>query len=308
MTKPLVIILLSTYNGEKYIREQLESLYQQTLQDYFILIRDDGSTDNTVNIIKHCTAQYANIQLIEGPNIGVINSFFSLLNATPDNTYRYYAFCDQDDVWMPHKLSSAVKQLNASPVPTASLHCSRLNYTDHQLNTLGLSAIPCTGFGNALVENSAIGCTQVFGEDIKQLILRGNPEHMMMHDWWAYLVAAAFGQVIYDAEPSMQYRQHAGNVVGWDKQSTKMLKKAAHFIDNLIIKKNGLECLTQAQHFLDTYPDLPLAKQSVLHDFLQLRHSGSIIERYQFLKQHQIQRTNKLEQLILTSAVLARLH
>ncbi len=308
MKEAQVFILLSTYNGEKYIRQQLDSLCQQTFRDFSVLVRDDGSTDTTVEIIEHYARQYANINLLKGRNIGVVKSFFALLKNSPSNPLQFYAFCDQDDVWKPDKLATAVKALTAAPNPSAALYCTRLAIVDQQLRPLGLSPIPSHfGFENALVENTAIGCTQIFGETIRQIILKADPEVMMMHDWWAYLVATAFGTVIYAAEPSLYYRQHTHNVVGWDKGFTSLLKKSAAFLDNLMLKKNGLESLNQAQHFLNAYPNLPIAKQILLNDLLQLRHTGSLIDRYRFLTQHAVKRNHRLENLILMLAIWAGL-
>lgn len=309
MTDVSIVVLLSTYNGEKYLRELLDSLLLQTFQNTQIIVRDDGSTDQTVNILKQYAAQHACLTLLEGANIGVIKSFMALLRHCPPRPHQYYAFCDQDDAWDPDKLVNALKHLEALPTPDNALYCSRFAITDPQLKPMGISAMPkFIGFENALVENVALGCTQVFGESIKQLILKANPGHMMMHDWWAYLVAAAFGTVIYDPQPSICYRQHANNTVGWDKNLTRMLKKSTIFLDNLILKRNGLQSLKQAQHFLNTYPELSATKKKILADLLGLKQGSSLLNRYRFLVRHAVKRNHALENLILKLTVLAGLH
>lgn len=309
MTNVSVVVLLSTYNGEKYLRELLNSLLLQTLQNIQIIVRDDGSTDQTVNILKQYAAQHVRLTLIEGVNIGVVKSFMALLRSCLPLPQQYYAFCDQDDVWHPDKLANGLKHLEAVSTPDNALYCSRFAITDPQLKPIAVSAIPqFIGFENALVENVALGCTQVFGESIKQLILKANPEHMMMHDWWAYLVASAFGTVIYDPQPSIDYRQHVNNTVGWDKNLTSMLKKSTAFLDNLVLKRKGLQSLNQAQHFLNTYPELPVTKKKILTDLLGLRQGGTVVDRYKFLLQHAIKRNHTLENLILKLTILVGLH
>lgn len=308
LTHP-VVILLSTFNGQRYLDELINSLYAQTYQNFSILVRDDGSSDQTVAILKKFTEKYSNMTLIEGNNIGVIKSFSYLLKQCPANLQQFYAFCDQDDVWQPAKIENAVRQLNATANPASALYCTRLEYTDSELNRIGFSAIPrFFGFENALIENSAIGCTMVFGAAIRETILAANPERMMMHDWWAYLAASAFGQVIYDPEPGIRYRQHANNVVGWDKRLSKLLKKSSGFLRNILSDKQGLQSLRQAEYFLNTYPELPEEKQKLIVELIKLRHSGNILDRYRFLNRTNIRRNNAIENLILKLTILFKLH
>lgn len=309
MTNAVVVVLLSTYNGEHYLQEQLDSLLQQTFPNIQLVVRDDGSTDNTLEILKQYTAQHPRITLLEGTNIGVVKSFTALLKHCPTLPQVYYAFCDQDDVWHPDKLAIAVKHLATTPTPDTALYCSRFTITNQHKQPIGLSAIPrFVGFENALVENVAQGCTQVFGETIRQLLLKANPEHMMMHDWWTYLVASAFGTVVYDPQPTIDYRQHARNTVGWDKNLTSMLRKSTVFLDNLMVKRNGLQSLNQARHFLHSYPELPTEKQEVLIELLRLKQNSAVLDRYKFMMQHAIKRNNPIENLILTLTLLAGLH
>lgn len=309
MNNEHVVILLSTYNGQRYLSQQLDSLCRQTFSHFSILIRDDGSSDASVEVVKGYVARYENIKLIAGENLGVVRSFLELLKAAPSSPQHYYAFCDQDDVWQPEKLEVAVARLRAESNPDVALYFSRLKIVDPQLQSLGISAIPAyIGFENALVENAALGCTQVFGASIRQLMLQAQPELMMMHDWWAYLLAATFGTVIYDAEPRIAYRQHTANVVGWDKNMVSLLKKSKIFLHNLLIQKNGLQSLRQAQYFLHAYPDMPTDKRNTLTQLLALRESGGMFDRYQFLMQHTVKRNHKLENMILALTVIAGLH
>ena len=104
--KNKVLILVSTYNGEKYLPEQLDSLYAQEGVDIHILVRDDGSKDNTIGILKNYQGSKGKMTIIEGENIGAGQSFLALINEATTNypDYDYYAFCDQDDVWYGNKV------------------------------------------------------------------------------------------------------------------------------------------------------------------------------------------------------------
>lgn len=308
VSPPPILILLSTYNGQRYLGELLDSLYAQTEQNFSVLVRDDGSTDQTLTLLKAYCESHSNITLIEGANVGVIESFMALLRECSVRSGQLYAFCDQDDIWHPEKLSRAVSKINATAEPMSTLYCSRLTYTDSELHILGQSAIPrFFGFENALVENVAIGCTMMFGENIRQKMLSADTTKMMMHDWWAYLCGSAFGELIYDPESNIYYRQHANNTVGWNKRLTRMLRKSTGFLANILRDKQGLQSLKQATVFLETYPELALEKQAVIREILSLREKG-ILSRYRFLQQTKIQRNHPLENFILNLTILLNLH
>lgn len=212
-----VQILMSTYNGEKYIETQLNSILEQNYKQIFLLIRDDGSTDHTLKILSQYERKYKNISVIRGENIGVIESFFTLMQKA-DEKADYYAFSDQDDKWLAHKISKAIEALEKEDDKKALLYCSSKTLVDKDLKLLH-SEIDYTkeiipSFGNALVQNICTGCTCVFNKKLCDSIKNNIPNNIIMHDWWLYLVAAAFGKVIYDKNSYILYRQHEGNVHG----------------------------------------------------------------------------------------------
>lgn len=306
---PHVNIVLSTYNGERYLAQLLESLYAQSHQNFSLWIRDDGSVDGTLAILKKYATVNANLTLIEGKNIGISQSFLAILAHCPTDSAQFYAFCDQDDVWKPEKLVQALSKLMATKAPATSLYCSRLEYVDSQLVHLGYSMIPTDfGFENALVENVAIGCTIVFGGELKTKIQTANPENLMMHDWWAYLVASGFGAVLYDPDPTILYRQHAHNVVGWNKRLPTLLKKASGYLRNIVQEQQGLQCLKQAEYFLQTFQDLSQSKQTLIREFIGLRRKGNLLDCFRFLKKHGIQRNHPIENGVLMLTVLFKRH
>ena len=217
-------ILLSTYNGESYLREQLDSLLAQSLfqnevWEVVITVRDDGSTDKTCEILKEYSERNDALTYYAGENKGVIRSFFELIEGVPDDV-DFIALSDQDDVWMKDKMQRAVSQLLMFNASNPVLYCGMPLLTDENLTPV--SSIMYTdsvtpSFGNALVENICTGCTAVFNRSLAKLVKLERPAFTVMHDWWMYLLAAAFGQVVFDSEPHMYYRQHSDNTVGVKK-------------------------------------------------------------------------------------------
>lgn len=214
MEKIKIAILLSTYNGEKYIEEFLASLRLQEWQYVTLIVRDDGSTDNTLNILKSNNDLFGLKILPSDGNIGSAKSFFLLLKEAGYD-FDYYAFADQDDVWLPNKLSRVVSCFEMVSEAIPALYCSGLEYVDEDLRHLKWHNVPRkVGFGNALVENIATGCTIVLNKSARQLILSKLPESCLMHDWWFYLVVSCFGSVYWDDFSGIKYRQHENNTIG----------------------------------------------------------------------------------------------
>ena len=210
-----VQVLMSTYNGTDYLREQIESILAQDHPHVHLLVRDDGSSDGTVSVLREYEDAHEDVRVVAGENLGVVQSFFRLLELADE--VDYYAFSDQDDVWKPSKLSRAVAMLeeerrfDEEPL----LYFSRLEFVDEDLNRLGGSPeVKVIGFQNALVQNQCVGCTSVFNAPARRLVVQNLPEEALMHDWWVYAVVSALGRVIHDPVPTICYRQHSSNVVG----------------------------------------------------------------------------------------------
>ena len=215
-----VTVLLSTYNGEKYLCEQIDSLLNQIGVQVQVLIRDDGSTDKTVEIIKRYSEKYENINYYVGRNLRPALSFLDLVNSA-DNA-DYYAFCDQDDVWDDDKLLRAVEQLSIEDNSIPLLYFSNLKVVDRELNFLRFAhdkVIRTDKKNMALAEAVATGCTMVFNRKMLELVRKKMPKEVSMHDAWFYLVAIFLGKVIYDHEGRILYRQHENNVIGIDNRS-----------------------------------------------------------------------------------------
>ena len=206
-----VLVLMSTYNGERFLEEQLASVFGQEGVGISVLVRDDGSTDGTLRILEQWKATHR-LDYVCGRNVGAARSFFLLLEQAPQ--CDYYAFADQDDVWYPDKLRRGVDSIRQQQAPC--LYFSNVDLTDAQ-GRLKQRSLPETlqlTKQNALIESFASGCTMVFNDALRQLVCRHIPDADVYHDRWLFLMAMFQGKVVYDGVPSMGYRQHGANQVG----------------------------------------------------------------------------------------------
>ena len=210
-----VQVLLSTYNGEKFINEQLQSLYAQEGVEVALLVRDDGSTDSTCAILAAEQAA-GRLSWYTGENLKPAFSFWNLLQRAPE--MPYYAFCDQDDVWDGDKLKAAVGMLSAAGDAPA-LYFSQTRLVDASLKEIGNVKIsPLLTFGEALSYQFVTGCTMVMNASMRNILLKYTPTFIRMHDVWIYDVAQAVGaRLFFDAQPHISYRQHGGNAVGQER-------------------------------------------------------------------------------------------
>lgn len=213
MSSKTITVLMSTYNGEKYLHEQISSLLSQQDVNLNILVRDDGSTDTTINILD----QYQHEKVLTwytGKNLRSARSFLDLVSNAPDS--EYYAFCDQDDVWKPDKLKKALEALELQDNSIPLLYCSNYQLVDDNLKPLPDNGhVSTTTFNAALVSSCCTGCTVVFNKTLRDYLCLGIPEVIVMHDDWAHKVCLALGgKVIYDNSKTLYYRQHRNNVDG----------------------------------------------------------------------------------------------
>ncbi len=223
--KMRVLVLLSAYNGEKFILEQLNSLKAQEGVQMHCLIRDDGSSDRTSELLEEYCRKNPGFEWIKGQNCGVIKSFNELLKNDLCMQYDWIAFCDQDDVWLSAKLKRAVHVLMKSNLLENKplVYCSNLELVDASLAHIGYmrsASVKVTKY-TAVVQNCATGCTMVFNQAARLEYLKGIDSAMEMHDYWMFLIGVYLGNLIYDSRALIQYRQHGANVIGAKKQTIK---------------------------------------------------------------------------------------
>lgn len=281
------IVLMSTYNGALYLREQVESILMQLPSDGLLMIRDDGSTDRTVDILREFEGE--RVALLRGQNIGFASSFFELMRLAPRDG-RMYMFSDQDDVWLPDKIERAWSRVSVAG-RQPFLYCSNTLLVDDALKPLGVGR-KAVSEGNlvlALSDNQVTGCTVAFNLELLSLALpldnfRGD---IHFHDWWLYVVSTAFGSVFCDPVPSILYRQHAGNLVGSGAGLSRYFRMLAYVRRRSWLISMGLQArafrasygmlLTEAQVGavnVVSSPDGRLRRWSML---LSLRlHRGSV--------------------------------
>lgn len=227
-----VQILMSTYNGEKYLIEQIESLQEQVGVKIKILVRDDGSTDRTIDILEDMKNQGI-LEWYKGENLKPAKSFLNLLKHAPEADY--YSFCDQDDVWEAEKLIKAVTKLEKEGDERPSMYFSNTRLVDEKLRLIKQNK-PISGsytFGQALIRNNATGCTIVFNKKLLNIIKNYEPKFIPMHDYWLYLVCLAVdGKVIFDNNTYIKYRQHSNNVVGGRRNFIKEYRNKWYMLIN----------------------------------------------------------------------------
>lgn len=232
-TRPTIVILLSTYNGAAFLREQLDSLFSQSYREFILLVRDDGSTDGTLKILGDYAIRYPEkLKLIEDDagNLGASGSFSWLMNYAIEHRDElqleslYLMFCDQDDTWYKDKIARQVNAMVSTeaglPTPTPVLVHSDLQVVDSNNSPIAESLALYQGletarnrFPNLVISNLVTGCTALINETLARRALPV-PSQAIMHDWWLALVASAFGYVVYLDTPLVHYRQHGNNTIG----------------------------------------------------------------------------------------------
>jgi glycosyltransferase involved in cell wall biosynthesis len=248
-----VTICISTFNGQLFFDEQIESILNQTYRNFDILIRDDGSTDfDFIEKLKRYEKQYKQVKLLLKENIGVSRSFFELLNTCPLNS-DLVILADQDDVWLQSRIENTVKFIEYQNTHSPLLCSCGFEYVDEDLNFISRSPIyKHIGFTNALVQNLIPGCTICINNAALKILQLYTPKKAVIHDWWMYLAISATGKVFQESNVSVKYRQHRFNVLGgttsFIEKNQRRLKRK---LNTLIYK-----VYDQVQEFKSNYQDL----------------------------------------------------
>lgn len=260
-----VIVVMSAYNGELFLEEQIKSILAQKNVSIKLVIRDDGSSDRTNDIVS--SINDSRIEYLKGSNVGCSRSFFELLKYVQSNYHgdSYVAFSDQDDYWLPDKLESACKMLDKLPDNSPNLYISNLFIVNGDLknpNYLYEDDISLDK-GHALVENHATGCTMVFNKNVISMILQSNTDRYRIHDIPIFRMCLFLGNVVYDANPHIYYRQHSNNVIGanyYTKQRfISKVKSFKNFLHQHIKENDAVVFLDEFNSYL-SYNDKELIK------------------------------------------------
>jgi len=300
---PHIAILLATYNGDRFLTEQLDSIAAQSYRNWSLWISDDGSSDQT----RACVAAFQNrhpdrqITILDGPRKGSFVNFFGLIRR-PEIQADLFALADQDDVWLPEKLARAVAALSPVAPDQPALYGSRTIIVDASLRKTGLSPLfrSAPSFDNALVQSIAGGNTMVFNAATRKLARACAPEIVAVtHDWWLYLlVSGAGGTVVYDPLPGLLYRQHADNLIGSNKGIQAMRMRMFAVLGGRFRDWNAvnLAALEQCRDLLTADSRESLAK---LH---QLRGKRGLAGLF-FLWRSGLRRQTAIGNLFLAAAV-----
>ena len=227
---PSVAILMCTYQGERYLAEQLDSFEAQSHANWALWVSDDGSRDATHSILEQYQQRWGEqrLHIVAGPGKGVTANFLSLTCLASIDS-DYYAYADQDDIWLAQKLQRALDTLGSVPAGVAALYCARTCLVDANNREIGHSPLftKPPSFANALMQNLGGGNTMVFNEAARALMQEAGADvDVPVHDWWAYLVVSACGgRVFYDAEPALRYRQHGANLIGMNAGAGARLRR-----------------------------------------------------------------------------------
>lgn len=307
-SQPRLVVLLSTYNGEEYIRQQLDSLFSQTYPDFIVLARDDGSVDATRKIL----ADYAirspdKIRVLDtgSGNRGAAGSFAWLMayalghKAELGVESLYLLFCDQDDVWHKDKITRQVNAMLATEAESSDgkteaqpvLVHTDLRVVDEKLETIAESFAQFQGlpsernsFQNLLVSNLVTGCTILINEPLARKVVP-IPDEAIMHDWWLALVASAFGKIVYLDTPLIQYRQHSSNTIGAKKHEPINRRSISYWKRFTELKPNAhlVEVAHQAQAFQKQYKSgLDRQQRRALRYCSALASSSGLLQRIVF--------------------------
>lgn len=291
--KTRVQILLSTYNGEKYLEEQLDSILNQK-GDFSlkILVRDDGSKDGTLEILEKYSKKIE-MQIIRGENIGVNKSLKELF-MNCDTDCDYFSISDQDDVWLETKIQTAIESLSKNK-SKLKMFASRSLVTDINMNVIGKTQDPedRVSYYNAMVQNVCPGHTQVFNKDVILKLKQNYSENIFVIDWWIYLLVSSMGEITFDRRCFVKHRQHGLNSAGYELNFWKKLKKRISFLNKY--KKSPVS--EQLKSFFEIYKD-QMKKEYRIETENFFNSQRNVLVRIKYILFSKVFRYGRFENLI----------
>ena len=300
--KNAVLVLMSTYNGEKYIVEQIDSIEKQQLEiPIDILIRDDGSNDNTLGILKKIKKKYKNIKIIQGKNIGCNASYFKLF--TIAGGYRYYAISDQDDIWLEKKLQQGItkieKEKNEKPILYSS---SSLLFNNKNKKIKGTTQkqIRNITIYNTIIQNIAPGHSDIMNDSLLQLLKKKvDSSKIYVYDFWITNIAMLYGKIIFSNKPQVKYRINNNNNIGYG--ATKL----EWAVERITRFKNGAGSLISIQiaYFYDKNKEkIPNEVKKEIEKYIE--SNKHFLTRLHFIITTKLFRQRKIETLMFKIAYL----
>jgi len=287
-TPPKVLVVIPTYNGEKYIEQQILSIQAQERVEVRIVIRDDVSTDRTSDILKKYRA--TNLKYNNGlTNIGTIASLKNLIQNVEEG--EYLALADQDDIWLSNHLWNGIQELESAPKNSFNLYFPEYSYIDSEGNRLSnRQRRNSVGLQNALVENPAIGCGIILNQTAAIMCKHISFESNIHIDYQLYFLASAMGHVIQGDAATVHYRLHGANQIGIPKRGD--FRSLYRALTQIRLKQNGIRCLSKNE-----FDQFPQDRQKIIG-----RHfegiSGPLAKRLQYSLKPSFQRERALDQFV----------
>lgn len=288
-----VLILLATYNGEKYIKEMVDSIIKQDYTDWHLILSDDSSSDSTPEILDSYAEKYPEkiTHYKSGIRFGnAQNHFMHLLDKHHDAPY--IMFCDQDDVWHSDKVGKTLAKMKETETAGApALVHTDLVVVDGALNKISDSFCKHSKLkGNRLelnhllVQNVVTGCTLMMNRELAELSCsKPLPKEAMMHDWWVAIICSVFGKSAFLNYSTMDYRQHGNNTVG-----AKNVTSPSYLLERFkskAMKKSLRDAALQAEAFLECFGEsIPEDKKTVIEDFAKTKDSSIFKKDYIYIK------------------------
>lgn len=264
-----VLVLLSSYNGERYIREQIESILSQIGVDVLLLIRDDGSVDRTCDVLDYYV-RFKNVEIQKGENLGFVKSFSKLVEMAQKYYERvdYYAFSDQDDVWFPKKLLIGCEMLASKNQNIPLLFSSNSTLVDEKMNSLGdfHQKKPIRTIENVMIYPTEQGCSMLFNKKAVELYNLHQPS-ISYHDRWMCLICNFMGEMVYCQDSLLYYRIHSGNVIG---KENNIINRILGDINYYIKNKNTN--YPMVLEFYNSFAHL-LNNNEALNVYIRYKHS-----------------------------------
>lgn len=302
-----VNIVMATYNGEQFLAEQIESIQKQTYQDWQLLIRDDGSSDQTQTIIKRFVEEDSRIRFInenDQTNLGVIDSFFQLVKFEEADVYF---FSDQDDIWLPDKVERTLQEAQKYPTASPLMVYMDLKVVDQNLIVLSESMIRSqshhanTELVQELTENTVTGGVAMMNHALAQLWT--DTDDIIMHDWYLALLATTFGQLVYIDQSGELYRQHENNVLGARTLSKRMQK----WLRPHLLFSSYWDLIRRSQRQAKKLLAMELLpeKRELIEAFVTIMEKN-FRERWRLLKRYGLKKNKKFHTLVFSSLILTK--
>ena len=303
-----VNILMSTYNGQQFLAEQIRSIQEQSYTDWTLFIRDDGSSDNTKEILKDFERQDSRIHLIDSDksdNLGVIKSFHKLVN---HDRADYYFFSDQDDVWLPNKLELSLKEAQNYLADLPLMVYMDLKVVNQDLEIMTESMVKSqshhanTELVQELTENTVTGGVAMINHALAEMWQE--TDDILMHDWYLALLASAFGNLVFIDQPGELYRQHSDNVLGartLSKRFKKWIRPHILFAVYWDLIKNSQK---QARHLLQ----MPLSQSNreLIEAFVTIMDKP-MLERFRILRKYGLRKNKAFHTLVFTTLIVTKI-